>query len=105
MPQPVPPAVECVLVRSQAEGEWRFAGELRAAEGVSGTYRLSVRSSAPGASSAANQSGTFTAAPGQIVRIGSARISAQAGTAPAATLEIRTADGTIACPIADKGLD
>ncbi len=105
MPQSVPPAIECVLVRTPSGSGLTFSGELRSPSAISGTFRLSVKSAGANGQSATNQSGTFSAEPGKIVRLGSGSVSAGPQDRVEASLQVNLGDQTVHCPLADRGLE
>ncbi len=87
--------IRCEIRVSEHRGGVSLEGVVYARADVDGTYRLSVKSRGGDGSSNVDQSGDFSASPGQPNHLG--EVSLDGGGSYVARLEVRSSAGTASC--------
>lgn len=96
------PRLRCTLAMTERAGQLQFQGQVQAVVAVTGRYVLTVAKTGRAGQNFIDQSGDFTAQPGETVTIGSASISGSAAQY-GATLTLDYDDRSITCPVTITG--
>jgi len=86
----------CAFTAREAGGGVSIEARLDAREAIAGSYALRIRAS--GGGTAIDQSGDFSAGPGESLVLGEATLSGRAADLDA-TLTLTTGGRTVACPL------
>jgi hypothetical protein len=100
-PQVQNPAHRCALAMTEQGGQVQISAQ--AMGPISGRYALTIAQTGQGGQNLINQAGDFSAAPGQVVTLGTASVSGSVAQFDAA-LTLDTGGATLHCPITDIGL-